>query len=88
MNIQEWVTPFDTSTINDMPDTVTHMVNAESIHMWAYPEPEYGSWEDGSMMTLGEWYIVSSVNGTFRSFGPDIFMGGDQYHYIDTDENE
>lgn len=88
MNIKEWATRYDVSTINDIPATADHMSTMEGIHMWAYPEPDYGSWDDGTMMTLGVWYIETSITGSMRLHGDGIFMGQDSYHYIDTDVNE
>lgn len=89
MNIQEWVTRFDHSTLNDIPDTAHWMAESERLHMWAYPEPDYSAYADGTTMILAAWYIETSFGRYQQNLGGSIFMGSDDYHYIiDTDDNE
>lgn len=85
--IDEWLTRYDASTLHDIPDTAEWMAESERLHMWAYPEPDYSSFSDGSMMTLAAWFIETSISRFERTIGDSIFMGSDEYHYFDADED-
>lgn len=80
--ILEVVQYHDTSTIKDIPDTAAYMGDCETLHMWAYPEPEYTTGAGGTMITLASWWIVTSLTGVFMSnMGSDLYMGSDQLTY-------
>jgi hypothetical protein len=89
MNITEWITHFDASTLDEIPETAEWMGESEAMHMWAYPEPDYAIASDGTTMTLPAWYIETSIGRWGRTTGGSIFMGASAYNYtIDNDNQE